>query len=541
MTMGKENIKEPVPRDLPVVQTYVPPTQFLEKLRKILTPSIHTLPNLEPIVQPYMPLGLVCNKAKVVREEEHDYDIPLQDHVMQPLTPQTVHIALPDDYVAPTTNLILNKLLNEFREEFADNTRVSEKIDSNPVNDLKELLNTYDFETFIRKLLHQLSQSSHKIDKAKREMKSHQQFSLQTNGIRVLLYSCSCGRKVLYRRNHKGECGIAESCSDIIAFACVILSLLIEDNLCAYECYVNIMWYDDSCMHRGAYDLEVATPRALVYAGLMTSEDARSWYMISGDAKIPTRLNLSLRGIEIPSIECLICNSGMESVEHIFFDCEVAFNIWLLVCGWTDIDMPSFSSWFDSSHWFDDWRASKSNKDQPRAYINKSLQNHNSLHNHHSIIQETMTLENKMVPALVLDGCHEDMILDGKDAAHSDDPFGLYDLLKNKKGTTNHVPSPSLSHPPGFTPVTSENRVENLTETGAPKVFNAQVMNSSQDIPVDSNKTFSGQNVVKSGGSVLDVMEDIIRVGQVMGYSMEGCVKDLENIIGKQGEDNVIR
>nr|GFC44219.1 RNA-directed DNA polymerase, eukaryota [Tanacetum cinerariifolium] len=48
-------------------------------------------------------------------------------------------------------------------------------------------------------------------------------------------------------------------------------------------------------------------------------------------------------------------------------------------------------------------------------------------------------------------------------------------------------------------------------------------------------------NVVKSGGSVLDVMKDIIRVGQVMGYSMEGCMKDLENIIEKQGEDNVIR
>ncbi|GJV94642.1 hypothetical protein Tco_1546219 [Tanacetum coccineum] len=29
MTMGKENVKEPVPRDLPVVQTYVPPTKFL--------------------------------------------------------------------------------------------------------------------------------------------------------------------------------------------------------------------------------------------------------------------------------------------------------------------------------------------------------------------------------------------------------------------------------------------------------------------------------------------------------------------------------
>ncbi|GKB70437.1 hypothetical protein Tco_0931849 [Tanacetum coccineum] len=163
-TMGKENVKEPVPRNLPVVQTCVSPAQFLgnpyrtretifaigipeeikedegdmndgcditvedvERLRKILTPSIHAL----PIVQPYVPLGLVCNKAKVVRKEEQDYDIPPQDHVMHPLTPQTVHITPPDDdYVASATNPILNKHLNEFREEFADNTRVFKKIDS---------------------------------------------------------------------------------------------------------------------------------------------------------------------------------------------------------------------------------------------------------------------------------------------------------------------------------------------------------------------------------------------------------------------------
>ncbi|GJU93694.1 reverse transcriptase domain-containing protein, partial [Tanacetum coccineum] len=81
----------------------------VDKLRKLLTPSIHAL----PIVQPYMPLGL------------------------------TVHITPPDDdYVASATNPILNKHLNEFGEEFADNTRVFEKIDSNPVNDLKELLKT---------------------------------------------------------------------------------------------------------------------------------------------------------------------------------------------------------------------------------------------------------------------------------------------------------------------------------------------------------------------------------------------------------------
>ncbi|GJX97132.1 reverse transcriptase domain-containing protein [Tanacetum coccineum] len=35
----------------------------------------------------------------------------------------------------------------------------------------------------------------------------------------------------------------------------------------------------------GAYDLGVVTPRAVVHAGDKTSRDARSWYMISGDAK----------------------------------------------------------------------------------------------------------------------------------------------------------------------------------------------------------------------------------------------------------------
>ncbi|GKD49602.1 hypothetical protein Tco_1278578 [Tanacetum coccineum] len=35
----------------------------------------------------------------------------------------------------------------------------------------------------------------------------------------------------------------------------------------------------------GAYDLGVVTPRALVHASDKTSRDARSWYMISVDAK----------------------------------------------------------------------------------------------------------------------------------------------------------------------------------------------------------------------------------------------------------------
>ncbi|GKD43198.1 hypothetical protein Tco_1267843 [Tanacetum coccineum] len=134
----------------------------VERLRQFLTPTIHTLPNLESVVQPYIPLGPIHDKDKIVREEEQDYDIPLNDSIMQPLGPQTDHITPPDnDYVAPTTNSMTNKQLNKFEEEFSNITKVAEKESDNPV------MKTYDCETIIRKLLHQMSQSS-------REMKSQQ-------------------------------------------------------------------------------------------------------------------------------------------------------------------------------------------------------------------------------------------------------------------------------------------------------------------------------------------------------------------------------
>nr|GFB37555.1 RNA-directed DNA polymerase, eukaryota [Tanacetum cinerariifolium] len=63
----------------------------------------------------------------------------------------------------------------------------------------------------------------------------------------------------------------------------------------------------------------------------------------------------------------------------------------------------------------------------------------------------------------------------------------------------------------------------------------------SQEVPVESNSEAMGQNAVNNGGSVLGVMEDIIHVGQAMGYTMEGCVSDLERIVGQQGVNNGFR
>ncbi|GJX04782.1 hypothetical protein Tco_0190698 [Tanacetum coccineum] len=78
----------------------------VESLRQILIPSIHTLPNLEHVVQLYMSQG------------------PVRD--------ETVHITpLDDDYVASATSPILEKHLNKLGEEIYDITRVVEKADGN--------------------------------------------------------------------------------------------------------------------------------------------------------------------------------------------------------------------------------------------------------------------------------------------------------------------------------------------------------------------------------------------------------------------------
>ncbi|GJS76418.1 RNA-directed DNA polymerase, eukaryota [Tanacetum coccineum] len=50
--------------------------------------------------------------------------------------------------------------------------------------------------------------------------------------------------------------------------------------------------------------------------------------------KLPTRLNLSLRGIDIPSIICPICSLAGESCSHILFSCSMARLLWRKVVRW---------------------------------------------------------------------------------------------------------------------------------------------------------------------------------------------------------------
>nr|GEV67558.1 RNA-directed DNA polymerase, eukaryota [Tanacetum cinerariifolium] len=82
--------------------------------------------------------------------------------------------------------------------------------------------------------------------------------------------------------------------------------------------------------------------------------------------------------------------------------------------------------------------------------------------------------------------------------------FGIYELLKKSKADGNL--DSSIPFPPGYTP--DKRRVTQM----------------------------DGKQVRKEGGSILDALDDVIKVGTAMGFKMDGCINDMEKIIGLNGE-----
>ncbi|GJX31582.1 hypothetical protein Tco_0241437 [Tanacetum coccineum] len=120
----------------------------------------------------------------------------------------------------------------------------------------------------------------------------------------------------------------------------------------------------------------------------------------------------------------------------------------------------------------------------------------------------------------------------------------VIETKEDRRGDTES--EPFIVSPPGFTPVGSEavnirdhvfgEEITNMDKEVSPMI-SAKVMNFSQAVQEEVSCNSAGQSEAKNGGSVLGVLEEVIRVGQAMGYSMEGCEKDVESIIRTQGED----
>ncbi|GJX88347.1 RNA-directed DNA polymerase, eukaryota, reverse transcriptase zinc-binding domain protein [Tanacetum coccineum] len=77
--------------------------------------------------------------------------------------------------------------------------------------------------------------------------------------------------------------------------------------------------------------------------------------------ELPSRVNLDRRGIDVHSILCPIFHDDVETVNHIFFSCEVAFDLWPLLAKWWEFDIPFCANMTDWISWLD--TSSFSNKE----------------------------------------------------------------------------------------------------------------------------------------------------------------------------------
>ncbi|GKA50366.1 RNA-directed DNA polymerase, eukaryota [Tanacetum coccineum] len=75
--------------------------------------------------------------------------------------------------------------------------------------------------------------------------------------------------------------------------------------------------------------------------------------------KLPNRLNLSLRGLDIPTILCPLCNLAVESTSHTFLSCHLARQIWSKITRWWDMDATAFTCYDDWLIWLGNIRFPK--------------------------------------------------------------------------------------------------------------------------------------------------------------------------------------
>ncbi|GJX14311.1 RNA-directed DNA polymerase, eukaryota [Tanacetum coccineum] len=71
---------------------------------------------------------------------------------------------------------------------------------------------------------------------------------------------------------------------------------------------------------------------------------------------LPTRINLSHRGLELDSIFYPICNLAVETSCHLFFGCSLVKDIYAKISNWWDTNILMMSSYDDWCFWFSSLR-----------------------------------------------------------------------------------------------------------------------------------------------------------------------------------------
>nr|GEY88525.1 RNA-directed DNA polymerase, eukaryota [Tanacetum cinerariifolium] len=74
--------------------------------------------------------------------------------------------------------------------------------------------------------------------------------------------------------------------------------------------------------------------------------------------RLPTRLNLIRRGVQVPSLSCPVCNAAYEDMSHLLSSCDLANDVVRLVCRWWNLTWSPLGSYSEWLSWFNSIRYS---------------------------------------------------------------------------------------------------------------------------------------------------------------------------------------
>ncbi|GKD90533.1 RNA-directed DNA polymerase, eukaryota, partial [Tanacetum coccineum] len=88
---------------------------------------------------------------------------------------------------------------------------------------------------------------------------------------------------------------------------------------------------------------------------------------------LPTRLNISRRGMDIDSILCPTCGKAVESTRHIFFTCQIARDILHLITSWWNIPYMEVSSYEEWDEEEEETEVAKESKDMALSIMKEKI------------------------------------------------------------------------------------------------------------------------------------------------------------------------
>nr|GEZ01741.1 RNA-directed DNA polymerase, eukaryota, reverse transcriptase zinc-binding domain protein [Tanacetum cinerariifolium] len=67
--------------------------------------------------------------------------------------------------------------------------------------------------------------------------------------------------------------------------------------------------------------------------------------------RLPTRLNLIRRGVQVPSLSCPVCNSAYEDMSHLLFSCDLANDVVRLIFCWWNLTWSPLGLYWEWLPW----------------------------------------------------------------------------------------------------------------------------------------------------------------------------------------------